>query len=144
MIHIEALTQAVLALLNAGNTTGSRVDVFDGTPVAVMDSDGLAHPYITLYPTPGTADRMPYAPTADGLLWSFQTTCVGGDPIRARRAVDRCRDRLDGQRLTVTGVQAGVLRAPEFTTPGPLREDRDVSPSRWFAPLQWELYAVPA
>lgn len=142
MISIEPLVQAVVAHLAAANTAAARVDVFDGVVQATMDSDGRAHPYVAVYPTPGQADRMPLAPRSDALLWSFQTTCAGGDPTRAIRAIDRVRDRLDGHRLVVDNVLVGVIREPEFYSAGPLREDVSIKPTRWWAPLQWELYAV--
>lgn len=144
MISVEALNAAVIARLNAVNPASARVDVFDGVVNAVMDTDGRAHPYVTVYAAPGQADRAEYAMAADGLLWSFQTTCAGGDPTRARRAIDRVRDRLDGHRLVVTGTQLGVIREPEFYTAGPLREDVAVQPSRWYVALQWELFAIPS
>jgi hypothetical protein len=152
VIDVGPLSAAVLARLQAGNTASSKLLVFhgqvgatdwQGTAVTLADGDGRAHPYAVVYPSPGMADRMPLANVADGLLWSAQITCAGGDVDRALRAVDRVRDRLDGIRLTVAGVQVGVMREPEFATAGPVREDRDVQPSRWYAALPWELYTIP-
>lgn len=152
-MDLGPLSAAVLGKLQAGNTASSKLLIFHGTigdtdwqgnPVTLVDADTRAHPYAVLYPSPGTPDRMPNANVADALLWSCQITCAGGDVDRALRAVDRVRDRLDGVRLTIAGLQVGVLREPEFATAGPLREDRDVQPSRWYAALPWELYAIGA
>ena len=136
------LVAAVETRLMSLNTTTTRLDVFVGEPTAVMDSDGRAHPYTAIYPSPGQALRRPMAGTATELLWSFQTTCAGGDPTRALRAIQRVRDRLDGHRLTIDGLIVGVLREQEFYEPGPLRPDKDVSPPRWWAPLMWDLHAT--
>jgi len=141
---VDALTAAVEARLLAGNVTGSRLDVFVGEPEAAIDSDGLAHPYVAVYPSPGATDRAPLASTSTGLLWSFQTTCAGGDVTRALRAVARTRAQLDGHRLVVAGLVVGVLHEREFFDPGALRPDRDVQPPRWWAPLQWDVLALTA
>lgn len=140
--HVEDLTAAVKALLLAGNTTSNRLDVFTGEVNADMDDDGRAHPYVAVWPAPGQVGRMPHAPVSDSLVWSFQTTCAGGDADRALRALSRTRDRLDGARLTVAGLLLGVLHEQEFTAAGPLREDRDVQPSRRYVVLQWDVLAI--
>lgn len=141
---VDALTTAVQTQLLAGNTNSSRLDVFVGEPVAVMDGDNKAHPYVAVYPSPGTPDRAPLATAATGLLWSFQTTCAGGDVTRALRALTRTRTQLEGQRLVVDGLVVGVLHEREFYDPGPLRQDTDVAPPRWWTPLQWDVLALNA
>lgn len=132
---LEQRTQAVLAMLRAGDTTGSHVDVFDGEPVAVADDDGAAHPYAALYPAPGFADTSQQVldTTPGHLTWSFQVTAAGGDVVRGRRAVDRVNTRLLNRRLLVAGVEHGVIRA--VVDPGPLRTDRTVTPWRVWVPL---------
>jgi hypothetical protein len=133
---LEQRTQAVLAMLRAGNVVGSRVDVFDGEPDAVMDGDRRAHPYAALYTSPGWHDPTQEsldAATPGHLVWTFQVTAAGGDATRARRAVDRVLDRLLHRRLVVAGIEQGVIRVA--TDPGAIQIDRDVQPSRSYVPL---------
>lgn len=138
-VALDVLIEAVKAMLEQGNTTSNRLDVFDGAPKAVMDPDGRAHPYATVHTQPGNLHAETVCDTPDFLDLPLPITCAGGDPERARRAVTRVRDRLTGKPLMVAGVQVGVLVEDEFAQPAPIREDRDVSPSRWFTVLQYRL-----
>lgn len=125
---LEAAAAAVIAALK--EQTG--LDVFDGTVTARMDSDGRAHPYAVLWASPGRPDPTQERVTGNGagLAWSFQVTAAGGDVARCRRAVTRTLTALLGRRLVEGG---GRIRLD--ADPGPEREDRDVTPSRWFVPL---------
>lgn len=125
---VDVAAAAVIALLEAV----PNLDVFDGEPVARMDSDGLAHPYAALWASPGRDDPNEERESgpADALVWSFQITAAGGDVTRCRRAVARTLGALLHKRLIDGG---GFIRL-DFD-PGPEREDRDQAPSRWFVPL---------
>lgn len=132
---IEQATAAVLTLLQA--TTG--LDVFDGEVKARMDSDGKAHPYAVLWASPGRDDPAETRETGTGraLVWTFQVTAAGGDVARCRRATQRTLDALLGKRL----FPAGGRIALDFD-PGPERQDRSVTPARWFVPLPF-VVALP-
>lgn len=136
---IETAAATVLDLLRAGNTATSRLDVFDGEVKAVMDGDGRAHPYAVLWASPGRHDPLEERLTGTGgdHVWTFQVTAAGGDVARCRRAVTRTLTALLGKRLVPDG---GRVRL-DFD-PGPEREDRDVTPSRWFVPLSF-VVALP-
>jgi hypothetical protein len=116
------------------------VDVYDSEMPATPpgDPDGRVRAYAVLHTSPGNL----MASALDGgqrcLLGSVQVTCVGGDPSRALGCVDAVRAALPGS-VTVDGL-ARVIRAKEEDT-GPLRIDPDVSPPRYYAPLEFDLFA---
>jgi hypothetical protein len=132
VIDLEARCVAVLGLLNAV----PNLDVFDGEPDANMDSDGKAHPYAAFYPSPGhiPLDEERMAGVGGPLVWSFQVTAAGGDPIRGRRAVTRVIDALQHNRLV-----PGQGRIRLSYDPGNLIVDRGVSPVRWYCPLMFDV-----
>lgn len=127
---LDEAAAAVIALLEAA----PHLDVFDGEVKARMDSDGRAHPYAVLWVSPGrdNPDEERESGTGRAQLWTFQVTAAGGDVARCRRAVQRTLDALLGVRLFTEG---GFIRL-DFD-PGPEREDRDVTPTRWFVPLSF-------
>jgi hypothetical protein len=135
----RALASAIEAELRAG---APHVNVYVGavpdTPPS--DPDGRVHVYAVLYPGPGTSTQDRLVPIVDGLLWTGQVTCVGGDVERALACADAVADALTGTTLDLTGIGTGYLR--EIGDPGPAREDRDARPSRWFVPLTYQLHAT--
>jgi hypothetical protein len=133
---VDDLATAVLAALRTDLGVTMRLDVFDGDVKALTDSDGRARPYAALYPSAGNLQSQSLCGTQEFLDWPFQVTAVGGDPARARRAIHRVRVRLSGVELSAAGTRFRVVEEPNYQ-PGPIREDRDVSPSRWFSPLQF-------
>jgi hypothetical protein len=108
------------------------------TPPA--DPDGRVHVYAVLYPGPGTSTQDRLVPIVDGLLWTGQVTCVGGDVNRCLACADAVADALTGHTFEIPGVTVGYMR--ELGDPGPAREDRDARPSRWFLPLTYQLHAT--
>jgi hypothetical protein len=120
-------------------TTFGSAHVFLGEVRAVMDADGRAHPYAALYPTAGNLSSLDLAGNHDVFDWPFQVTVAGGDPARALRAISRCRSALTGHTLVVDGDVVGrIVEEPDYQ-PGPLREDTDARPSRWYSPLLFRL-----
>ena len=109
-----------------------HLDAFDGDVDARMDSDGRAHPYAVLWAGPGrdNPDEERESGNGEALVWTFQVTAAGGDVARCRRAVDRTLGALLRKQPFPGG---GFIRLENDL--GTEREDRDVSPSRWFVPL---------
>jgi hypothetical protein len=152
VFDIEILSAKVLERLAADNSPVARLNVYDGVPgdkdwagntVAVDDTDGRAHPGASFYASAGNAAATSLgARHHDSLVWTFQVTAFGGDPVRGRRAITRVRARLSGAKLVVPGVVTAGVAEVEGYDPGPLREDRDVAPSRWYLPLLFQLYAI--
>lgn len=126
---------AVIALLEAA----PHLDVFDGDVKAVMDSDGRAHPYAVLWAGPGRDNPNEERESGGGRAqaWTFQVTAAGGDVTRCRRATQRVLDALLNKRLFPDG---GTIHL-DFD-PGTEREDRTVTPSRWYVPLTF-IVALP-
>lgn len=134
-----ALAQGVEDVLTlAAPLVNVYLGAVPATPPA--DPDGRVHVYAVLYPTPGAATQDRLVPIIDGLTWSFQVTCVGGDPTRCLACVDAVTGALTGRPLALGGIATGWLR--ELGDPGPAREDRDATPSRWFVPLTYQLFAT--
>lgn len=115
-------------------------DAYDAEVPATppQDSDGRVRAYAVLYASPGNL----FASALDGgqraLLGSVQVTCVGGDPSRALGCVDAVRAGLTGT-VTVDGVSR-VIRAREEDL-GPLRVDQATGAPRYYAPLEFDLFA---
>lgn len=139
LLSRRVLARAVLAQLQtAAPLVNTYLGAVPTTPPA--DPDGRSHMYAVIYPAPGltTLDRL--ATVVDGLVWSFQVTCVGGDPDRASAAVDAVTTALTGTRLTVPGLALGPLR--ELGDFGPAQEDRTATPSRWFTALTYQTHVT--
>jgi hypothetical protein len=118
------------------------VNVYVGAvePEPPVDPDGRVHVYAVLYPGAGTSTQDRLVPIVDGLLWTGQVTCVGGDVNRCLACADAVADALTGHTFEIPGVTVGYMR--ELGDPGPAREDRDARPSRWFLPLTYQLHAT--
>ena len=133
---LDALATAVLAQLRTDLGIPSRLGVYDGDPDPAPDLDGKALPFAVVWPGAGSLGSVTLCDAQDVLDWPVQVTAAGGDPTRARRAVDRVRMRLAGARLDVNGTEV-YLREDEGFQPGPPREEKDVTPTRWFVPMQY-------
>lgn len=107
-----------------------------------LDPDGRAHPLIVTYTDAG-ATRRRRAGTGQGthLAWGVTLTIAGGDPWRARWALDRARHALDGTRLTDPDGRA--ITAPLTETFGegfPITPDGDLAAGhtpRWETTLRY-------
>lgn len=122
-----------------------RVTIYDrGVPDAgiPVDPDGRVHVYAALYPQATRATTSNFATDVDGHGWGFQVTCVGGDVTRALACVDAVTAALDGRPLPLPGG-APTTFLQQIGDSGPVREDRDANPSRWWLALTYAVY-VPA
>lgn len=119
---------------------GEFVDA-NGQPVdPPKDDDGRVHAYAVFYPSPGWAHSILLCADLDSLDWSFQVTCTGGDRARALRCIQRVRDALSD--TWITDPDSGQeLQINEAGNPGSLRRDDNVSPARFYLPLQFTLNA---
>ena len=111
-----------------------NLDVFEGTPTGVrFDSENRALPYACLYLGVEFSDL-----TVEDLCGEsgpstlpFQVTAAAGYHRSALRAAQKVRSTLSGRWLA---PNSGRIR---MRPAGMLQEDRDVTPSRWFIPLQF-------
>lgn len=103
-----------------------------------VDNDGRVHAYAVYYPSPGWAHALLACGGVDSLDWTFQVTCVGGDRVRALWCIGKIRAALSGKTVPIGGQQ---LLIHETGNPGSIRRDDDVSPSRFYAPLQFAVNA---
>jgi hypothetical protein len=139
-VTVRLLHAALLAMLAAI----PGLNTYDGEVPATppRDPDGRVHPYAVLYLSAGDRDESSLAGVQSLAQWSFQVTCVGGDPQRAAWAVDKVIAALLDQRPVMAGISAGRIRLDGDA--GPLRRDDDVHPPRHWTPLLFAVTAVPA
>ena len=133
-VPLAGYFEAVVAQVGQPTPVGT-VDAFLGEPTVRLDKDGRARPYAAVYPGPGWLHGASLNRDSDTVTVTFQVTAAGGDIARYGRAVDRVRAALTGWAPTVPGLACGPLTEPESYDPGPARIDKDVMPSRTWAPL---------
>lgn len=130
---LHAATLARLQGLTTMNVYDSTVP--DSPPA---NSAGLVFPYVVLWPVPGNtteAARNIEADAAGGLTWDARVTVASGDPTWTLHALHLVRGRLEGWRI-LPGNQLGEVDTGGMT----VQEDTDITPSRWFTPLQFRTY----
>ena len=102
-----------------------------------QDAQGYVLPYVALYSSLGR-DR-PEERDLSGLAdpgrgdWPFQTTCVG-----ASSTICLAVARDVAAALTNLPAGGGFIKPTGYETPLPLA-DNQVTPARYFMPLQWRL-----
>ena len=135
MTDLHAIKAHLLGLLRSQ----PKLNVYDGEPPGQvpLDSTGRAAPYVCLYMSAGTVGiDEAMDGTQDGLDLPIRVTCAGGWPDTALAAIGRARAALTGAWLP----GGGVMR--EIPLNVPVLVDRDVSPHRYWAPLEWRVQAL--
>lgn len=141
----DQLAEVVLTALAAQ----PNLQVFDGEPDSgipsrgfgapktsvAMDADGRAHVHAAAYFGVGRPDDQRPCGGFGGTDDTFQVTCVGGDRKRALLAASKVKAALHG--LQVDDGKSRIL-LDDFD-PGPVRVDRDPSPSRSYLPLTFRV-----
>lgn len=145
-VSVRTLGDQVWALLGgaAGEVvTAGALTLFRGKVDAPpLDDDGTVHAYAVLYESPGRRTGSRLGSLRDRLEWSFQVTCAAGDVERCLWAIDKVTRTLTGQQLEVPG-RTGKPRIVEDETNWTryVTEEPDVTPSRFFVPLLFNLHA---
>lgn len=104
------------------------------------DPSGRVAPYVVLFDGTGPTDLEPdLAGMNEDLRWTPQTTVVAGFSPDCAQLVDRVCAWIYRWSPSLPGVAAGRLETPPGYDAGPPRPDRQVSPPRFFVPLQWRL-----
>ncbi len=136
---------AVLAVLKAiapGPLPAAFLGVHDGeVTTPPHDANQRVHPYVVLYPGPGTPVAAALCRDYDDLWWDFQVTCVGGTPTGALWARDKVTAALTNAGLAVAG--RFVIVRPDGHDPGPMRRDDDLTPPRFWVPTGWRAQSLP-
>lgn len=132
MTEPEVLHAAVVTALQSIGST--RLTVFDADvptkPSALPD--GRVLPYAVVWPSAGGAPLESPIAGATGLDWSCQVTVAAGDVGWCLGAIGLVRGALSGAVLA-----EGVTLTDETPRSLIVRRDPDVTPSRWFLPLQF-------
>lgn len=102
-----------------------------------LGDDGTAAAYAVAYYGAGVPRIQRLGGRPRNLAWSAQITCAGGDDVKALWVVDQVRAALTATRVT-NGTRSGLLY--ELGDPGPIREDRSITPYRYYLPLDFGLY----
>jgi hypothetical protein len=138
MADPNALKDQILAVLRALPHLGGRI--YDGVIVGSIPVDGYANalPYVVLFAGTGNHPDEQYTngtTGTDGLIFDFQTNCVGPTASHATAvAVD--------VRVALTNLRIGTGRVkpnPDgFEQSVPYREESN-TPVRLLLPQQWRL-----
>ncbi len=131
MVEPSALHTATLARLK----TLTTLAVYDGDvpPSPPADSQGRVYPYAVLWPASGVAPlEQAVDAVAVGTDWMCQVTVAAGDPSWVLPAVQKVRQVLAGW----SPAEGAVLTEETPRSVTVLRDD-DVTPKRWFMPLQF-------
>lgn len=126
--ELHAVTLALLAAIPT--VTGYDADV-PSTPPAETTT-GRVYPYAVLWPSPGGEGPEPSVADLAGLDWTCQVTVAAGDVGWCLQAVGLVRTALDRAVLA-----PGVVLRDETSPLQKVRRDPDVSPPRWYVPLEF-------
>lgn len=132
-------------------TTGWGIHVYltraghkpDGTvetvPAIAGDRLQRVQRYVVITPFGGneTAEQALDSSRQVDVDWGFQVTCAAGFPRDALAVAGLVDATFYLWRLDVEGLQSGRLRPPEGYSPGPEQVDTDVSPHRFWLPMQY-------
>lgn len=137
-ISVRALTTAATDHL-AAQLPSVLGYVTEATDVPVIaNSDGRAVPYWVLHPFAPSTDAEPdLADTVVDGWWMFQITAAAGLTVDLTVLVDRLHAALYRWVPAVDGLVVGQLKPPPGYRP-PVLLDRDVTPHRPYAPLQYQ------
>lgn len=121
--------------------TAGALNLFRGKVDAPpLDEDGAVHAYAVLYESPGRRSGSRVGSTRDRLDSTFQITCAAGDVERCLWAIDKVTKTLTGQLLEVPGrTKKTRIFEDEANAFRNIIEDTDVSPSRFYVPLLFNL-----
>lgn len=147
-----------------GNAVQDRLNAIPGAPTITVyrgelrNSDGTTDPpltqiaggtaaarrvapYVVLSAGVGSPDLEPDLGAANvDLSWPVHLIVGAGFEPDLLQTVDRIHAWLHCWQPTVAGVVCGLMRPPPGYDPGPPRPNTQVSPQRWWTPLQ---YVVP-
>lgn len=137
-ISVRALTTIVTGRLTA-QLPNVPWYVTEATDVPLIpNSDGRAVPYWVLHPMAPSTDAEPdLADTVVDAYWMFQVTCAAGATADLTALMDRVHAALYRWVPSVAGLVVGQLKPPPGYQP-PVLLDRDVTPHRPYAPLQYQ------
>lgn len=111
--------------------------VFRGAAGQVpLGKDKTVDAYVVAYYSGGHPFTTRLGAKPRHVAWSAQLTCAGGNDVKALWVVDQVRAALTGVRVTLD-ARSGLLH--ELGDPGPIREDRSITPYRYYLPLDFGL-----
>lgn len=158
------MTTPTLSRRLLGDAAATRLGTVPGTPVIkvyrgeIRNPDGTTDPpltqsgagpdparrvapYVVLYSGVGSPDLEPDLEGGNvDLSWPVHLIVGAGFEPDLLNTVDRIHAWVHGWQPIVAGLVCGQLRPPSGFDPGPPRHNTQVSPSRWWTPLQ---YVVP-
>jgi hypothetical protein len=143
-VSVRTLGEQIWVALGGGqgeDFTAGPVNLYRGKVEAPpLDDDGTVHAYAVLYESPGRRSGSRLGSTRDRVDSTFQVTCVGGDTTRCLWAVDKITTALTGHRLEIpTRTRRPRIVEDEANAFRNIIEDVDVTPSRFFVPLLFNI-----
>lgn len=143
-VRWKLITDAVIVRAQTlANVTVYRVEVNTEPPKIPNDPEGRVARYITIQPLlRGLGPNPDLGDTAVDLTYGFQATCVAGYAADCEYLVDQVDALLYRWIPAVAGLVFGAFRPPAGYQPGPVRQDNDVRPPRFWVPLQYQIVAT--
>lgn len=140
-ISVKVLCDMVEDRLNTLSRVRVYVGEVDGKAPTKPDDSGRVSRHLILHPGTGrpTADADDVAQTHVDRLWSFQVNCVAGWTSDCALLGDDVWDLLYRWVPVLDGLEFGQVKPPGGFDPGPPRPEKDVKPTRFFLPLQWQV-----
>lgn len=138
-ISRKALLDAVMARLES-EVVGVAVyrGMVDGAAATVVGSNGRVRRYVTLWPSPGTpGTENDLGDSIVDVDWLIQVTCVAAEVDDTLQTAGDVHQVLFRWAPVITGVVTGGFRVPPGYDPGPIRVDTDMTPARYYLPLQF-------
>ena len=111
----------------------------DGTP----DPYGRVSTYAVLFPSPGTPNSdADLADAHQDLDWTVQISVVSGYLPDLLYGIDQMDGLLHMWAPVIDGIACDGLRPPAGYDPGPARRSDEISPPRFWVPMQYRLTAT--
>lgn len=139
--RLDEISNVTVYLRRVGFVLGSTVTV---PPPTVSPIDQRVRPYVVVHPSPGmNGPDSRLDDSSSGRVYGPQITCVVGDETALDVLVDAVTAKLDGWRPALASphdmAEIGRFRPLAGFDPGPGSRDDDVTPARFWTPLQYRL-----
>lgn len=138
--RLKEIANVTVYLRQVGHVLGSP-SVTD--PPTISADDLRVRPYVVQHPSPGSrgTDQRLAGMVVDR-RWSTQLTCVVGDAEALGPLVDAVEGKFNEWRPVLPAPYNVTVMPSWFTRsfdPGPSQKDDDITPSRFYVPLIYDL-----
>lgn len=106
------------------------------------DPSGRIAPYVAFFPSAGRAgidDEFDLANVHEDLVWTVQLLCAAGYAADLDALIDRVWAAIFRWTPVSDGLAFGAMEPPPGYDPGPMRRNDNVTPPRFWTPMQFQL-----